>query len=262
VQATDIEGMIHRMVCLLFFVLVVSPFARAETFIVSHGDTPSQIAASHSIPLALLKKANPGFDWIHLKTGDKVLVPGRYQVKPGDTLYSLGRQWHVEVALLLDWNHLGSPDALKSGQTLYFPEAPQGATPSSPSSVTPEKNSENPSHPVSTASLFWPVASSPHKESDRLKSVTFASTGEEFRSVASGTVVFLGEFRGVGRVLLVQSIDGLIYAYGNFASAEVAFGQSVIKGTALGRTSSQEGQRLRFFIFRNKDALDPFVIKR
>jgi len=247
--ASDKEGMIHKVVCLLFFVFVVALPVAAEDYLVQKGDTGTSIAQRKKVPAEVLQRANPDSRWDLLKVGDRLLVPDRYTVKTGDTLYSLARLWGVDQAAVLALNALSSQTSLKAGQVLYLP-------PRTKAKVTPSVA------PPATALPFWPVERTPHPEGDKLKSVTFASTGEPFRSVNTGTVVYLGEFRGVGRVLLVQGVDQTVFAYGNFEKASVEFGQAVTRGQVLGVTSPRTSQKLSFFAFKQTDSLDVFTAKR
>jgi len=243
-SASDKEGMIPKGVGLLFFALLVMGPLFAEDYLVAKGDSAAAVAAKKKLPTDLLQRANPDQDWTKLKPGDHLLVPERYTVKPGDTLYSLCRQWGVDQAAVMALNNLSS-STLKSGQTVYIP-APKAAVSTS----------------VPGTTAFWPVDKTPKSESDRLKSVSFGTAGENFRSVSSGTVVYEGEFRGVGRVLFVQREDKTIFAYGNFESSSVQFGQAVTKGQTLGTTSNRPSQRLTFFAFRQTESLDVFSTKR
>jgi len=248
--ASDKEGMIRKVVCLLFFAFVVAFPVLAEDYLVQKGDTGTSIAQRKKLPAEVLQRANPDSRWDLLKVGDRLVVPERYTVKAGDTLYSLARLWGVDQAAVLALNNLTTQASLKTGQVLYIP-------PRTKAKVTAVSN------PAQAGSApFWPVERTPHPEGDKLKSVTFASTGEPFRSVNAGTVVYLGEFRGVGRVLLVQGVDQTVFAYGNFEKASVEFGQVVTRGQVLGTTSPRTSQKLSFFAFKQTDSLDVFTAKR
>lgn len=245
-------------------------------YLVQKGDSGLAIAQRHRVPLEVLSRANPGLEWTKLKVGAKVFVPDAYVVKPGDTLYSLSRAWGLEQAEVLAFNGLPSP-ALRVGQTLYLPAS--RSTPQTPSTasggakaVTP-KGSPGPQNPSTSApparpsgtsgpASTWPVDKPPQPSGDKLKSVQFATSGEPFRSVSGGTVVYRGEFRGVGRVLLVQRDDRTVFAYGNFETATVEFGQSVTTGQVLGNTSGRPAQKLLFFAFKDSQSLDVFTAKR
>ncbi len=232
--------MISKVISLLFFALVLGTSAFCEDYQVQKGDSASNISQKSKVPQDLLARANPNQDWDLLKAGDHLNIPERYVVKPGDTLYSLCRAWGVDQAEVWAFNGLSGPLSLKVGQVLFVPVS---------KARTPE-------------SANWPVSRSPHAEGDKLKSVTFATAGEPFRSVSDGTVVYQGEFRGVGRVLLVQTADKAVYGYGNFESSSVSFGQSVSKGQVLGTTSPRPSQKLSFFAFRQNEPLDVFSLKK
>jgi len=239
--SSEIEGMIPKVISLLFFAILVSWPTLAEDYQVQKGDSSASISQKEKVPSELLVRANPGQDWDQLKAGDHVTIPDRYVVKSGDTVYSLCRLWGVDQTEFLTFNGLSSPTVLKSGQTVFIP-AVKGKT--------------------TDSGGFWPVGKVPHAEGDKLKSVTFATAGEPFRSVSEGTVVYQGEFRGVGRVLLVQASDKSVFAYGNFETSNVDFGQSVSKGQVLGTTSPRPSQKLSFFSFRQNEPLDVFATKR
>jgi LysM repeat protein len=245
-SASDKEGMIPQGIGLLFFAfLLLGPLA-AEDYVVVKGDTATAVSAKKKVSAELLQRANPDEDWTKLKPGEHLFVPDKYTVKAGDTLYSLCRTWGVDQAAVLALNDLAGAAVLKSGQVLYIP-APKPVVKTAATVV-----------PAS----FWPVDKTPKSEGDRLKSVSFATAGEAFRSVSSGTVVYQGEFRGVGRVLLVQRDDKTVFAYGNFENSSVEFGQAISRGQVLGTTSSRTSQRLAFFAFRQTESLDVFTAKR
>ncbi len=245
-RASDKEGMIPKVIGLLFFAFTLLGTLGADDYLVQKGDSASAIAQKKRVPSELLRRANPDLDWAKLKPGDRMAVPERYTVKAGDTLYSLSRLWKVDQAAVLALNDLSGPAALKAGLVLFIP-APATAVKAAPAVA---------------GSSFWPVERTPKGEGDKLKSVTFATVGESFRSVSTGTVVFTGEFRGVGRVLLVQRDDKTVFAYGNFESASVEFGQAVTRGQVLGATSSRPSQKLSFFAFRQTESLDVFTVRR
>ena len=235
--------MIPQVIGLLFCFICLAGPAFAEDYLVQKGDSPAGISQKRGIALDLLKRANPDFDWDHMKTGDQFTIPERYTVKTGETLYSLCRRWGVDQSAVQALNGLPDSLALKTGQVLYIP--PKTKLAAAPS-----------------GDAFWPVERTPKAEHDKLKSVTFATAGENFRSVTAGTVVYVGEFRGAGRVLLVQNADQAVFGYGNFENSDLRYGQTVARGQILGATSSRPSQRLTFFAFKQSEPLDVFTTKR
>ena len=244
-RSSDKEGMVPKGVGLLFFVLLMAPPAWSDDYQAVKGDSLNLLAQRNKVPADVLQRSNPDENWDRLQPGDKLWLPDRYTVKAGDTLYSLCRFWGVDQAAVLALNALGG-GGIRVGQVLFIPPKPKA--PAATVTVAPV--------------AYWPVEKAPHPEGDKLKSVTFPTSGEPFRSVSAGTVVYLGEFRGVGRVLLVEAADKTVFAYGNFEDATVEFGQTVTKGQPLGVTSSRTSQKLLFFAFRQSEPLDVFSTKR
>lgn len=244
--------MTRKLFGLLSFLFIGAGVLWAGSYTVQKGDTGTLLSGRVKVPLAILEKANPGLDWKRLKVGDQLQVPERHQVQPGETLYSLSRSWGFDVATVVQFNGLASNSALKAGQVLFVPPSGSAKRPTTAAVVAspPPK------------AIQWPVDRKPIEEKDKLKSVTFATNGESFRSVSSGTVAYLGEFRGVGRVLLVQRSDKSVFGYGNFETANVSFGQTVQTGDVLGVSSRRANQKLFFFAFRGSEPLDVFSPKR
>jgi septal ring factor EnvC (AmiA/AmiB activator) len=58
--------------------------------------------------------------------------------------------------------------------------------------------------------------------------------GQTVRSVHEGTVAFAGTFTGYGTLVIVDHGDRSYSLYGHLDSAEVASGQRVVVGTAVG----------------------------
>lgn len=231
----------------LIIAVLLGPFPLfAADYVVLKGDSLSVIALKSHTAESVLRRANPETDWERLKAGLKVWIPDSYRVKSGDTLYSLTKAWGVDQSSVLALNGL-TGSALKAGQLLYIPPQPKVKAPV----VT-----------TTPAAPFWPVEKTPVNNGDKLKSVAFSTSGEPFRSVSAGTVTYLGEFRGTGRVLLVQGVDGVVFAYGNFESASVEFGQTVSRGQELGVTSARNSQKLSFFAFKENVPVDVFTAKR
>lgn len=246
----------------LAVVLLVLGVPLWADYVVQKGDSGLAISQKNRVPLEILSRANPGIEWTKLKVGAKVTIPESYVVKPGDTLYSLSRGWGLDQSAVLGFNGLSNA-TLRVGQVLYLPRSASGPTPPKP---TPTPG-PTPTPPGTTPTAKgnanpWPVDRPPLASGDKLKSVQFATLGEPFRSVSAGSVVYRGEFRGVGRVLLVQTADRIVYAYGNYESASVEFGQTVAPGQVLGTTSARPAQKLLFFAFRDSQSLDVFSTKR
>lgn len=112
--------------------------ALAATRLVQPGDTLSEIAAAHGVPLAELAAANAVADPDLILVGATLTIPddgagppaGAYLVEPGDTLWDIAARFGTSVAALMAANpEIAAPDELYAGQVLAIPagESPVAA---------------------------------------------------------------------------------------------------------------------------------------
>ncbi|NNM55421.1 MAG: LysM peptidoglycan-binding domain-containing protein [Spirochaetales bacterium] len=207
-------------------------FADAASYVVTAKDTSEVIVQKTGVPWSILKKSNPGLKKDSLSPGMTLVVPTAYRVKPGDTFYSLGRRWKISPSQLMAWNFISSPQQLVAGSILYIP--PQGIK----------------------SDFFWPEPVIPQGPEGLLKMAQFPVRTGDFYSVCDGTVLYKGNYAGLGPVILIENEKKLVFAFGNFRQSEVKYGENVKKGQKLGTLSSQMG--LIFFVSQEGKPLDPF----
>lgn len=91
-----------------------------------------------------------------------------------------------------------------------------------------------------------------------------APKGTPILSSIKGTVIYVGrEFRGYGRMILIESQGGWATLYAHLDKAYVTQGQQVNQGEvigAMGRTGRATGVHLHFEIRKNKGPVDPLVL--
>lgn len=123
-------------------------------------------------------------------------------------------------------------------------------------------------------SLFnfdWPVDRArmtrgflPNKRKPHLGIDLAASKGTPILASQSGTVIYAGrEFRGYGKMVLVESGDGWATLYAHFDKILVAEGQKVHQGEvigAMGRTGRATGVHLHFEIRKDRGPIDPLPL--
>lgn len=114
----------------------------------------------------------------------------------------------------------------------------------------------------------WPVDRArmtrgflPNKRRPHLGIDLAAPRGTPILASQSGTVIYAGrEFRGYGKMVLVESGDGWATLYAHFDKILVAEGQKVRQGEvigAMGRTGRATGVHLHFEIRKNRGPIDP-----
>lgn len=213
-------------------------------------------------------------------------VTGAYQVLRGDTLYKIARSHHVTVDELLRANPNISASHLAPGMTLTVPGpgAPgaRAAAPVPTYSPAPAVPQTAPdlgprSRPVASSKgdnpyLEWPVSGTvtanfgwkdgkPHTGID-----IAAGLGTVVRAAATGKVIFSGEMRGYGKVVILDHLNGFFTVYGHNHENLVQKGspaspRTVQRGEAVakvGATGDAVAPQLHFEVRKLNQAVDPF----
>lgn len=117
----------------------------------------------------------------------------------------------------------------------------------------------------------WPVDQArmtrgflPNKKRPHLGIDLAANKGTPILAAQAGTVIYTGrEFKGYGKMVLVESGDGWATLYAHFDKILVAEGQKVSQGEvigAMGRTGRATGVHLHFEIRKNRGPIDPLPL--
>jgi septal ring factor EnvC (AmiA/AmiB activator) len=84
--------------------------------------------------------------------------------------------------------------------------------------------------------------------------------GTDVRSVATGTVAWVGEMEGYGPLVMINHGDGYVSLYAHLETQAVEAGEEVQPGGvigAVGEAGSLEGPKLYFEIRRGEQPIDP-----
>lgn len=87
-----------------------------------------------------------------------------------------------------------------------------------------------------------------------------AGLGDPVKSAKDGKVVFAGEQRGYGMIVIVQHSDSLATAYAHLSQIDVEVGDEVERGQTVGRvgmTGNSTGPHLHFEVRENGEQVDP-----
>jgi membrane-bound lytic murein transglycosylase D len=123
---------------------------------VANGDTLSHIARRHRTDVATLRRVNR-LNGNRIRAGQALFIPrsseapeayptaqrqprGDYQVKPGDSLWSIARSHDVALDSLVKANQIGPKEVLRVGQRLTLPGVSQAAAPRSSRDVVRRVN--------------------------------------------------------------------------------------------------------------------------
>lgn len=214
-------------------------------------------------------------------------APVRYQVKRGETAYTIARQFNISAKALADWNGLPSDLSVREGQFLIIPSAAdiarqpvaetlpgQGSpTPTPPSAAAPlpqekpvtpqaaaqiKQQAPDLSASASGSAMSMPIAGKIVKPYDG-KGIDIAGTaGAPVKAASSGTVAVVTKDASSGTlIVIVKHEGGLLTVYAGLDSAAVAKGASVSRGQSLGTLRSGNPATLHFEVRQGQQAVDP-----
>ena len=219
-------------------------------------------------------------------------VPVRYQVKRGETAFTIARSFAISAKALADWNGLGPDLAVREGQYLIIPTAQDAArlpdtgdaTPPGQGSPLPEPPSAStplPDEPTQTAAQVAATApASPNlgAQSTASSAAQFAmpvdgkivrgyqkkvndgidiaaSAGAAVKSAAAGVVAAVTHDPSGELIIVIKHSGGLLTVYTGIDTPAVAQGQTVTRGQIIAKAASA-GQ-VHFEVRQGLESVDP-----
>ena len=239
----------------------------------------SSLAAGRELYVPATRGARP--------TNQRVATPKPagapvYEVKKGDSLWSISRRFGVTVNEILTWNNLTDLAHLPVGTKLAIkkPSKPQqkpAPTQKPRTPVRPKIPKPKVPQPTKVAKasgrsdFIWPLRGKlartfgwydgrPHTGID-----INGRLGAPVRAAASGTVIYSAPMRGYGNVIILDHGDGFFSVYGNLLENLVRKGpparpRRVTRGLVIGKVGATvEGPtpHLHFEIRQKNKAINP-----
>lgn len=209
-----------------------------------------------------------------------------HTVEKGQTLYRIAKTYGVTVEEVMDANRIDDPRELKVGEVLYVPGAtvarkverydspepvaqPRPAPAPTASGPPPEKEKKPPKVVrvgKGNGSLSWPLrgvlyARFGKKGKELHDGIDLAApAGLPVKSAAAGTVLFAGEQKGYGLIVIVEHDHGLITLYAHNRDLRVKTGQKVREGqvvATVGDSGRTSGPHLHFEVRKDGVPVDP-----
>lgn len=274
---------------LLFVItlLFVSTLAMAATtYTMKKGDNLSTVAQKYGVSVSDIIKANNIKNPNKVNVGTKLIIPPKtkkYTVQKGDTLSGIAKKYGTTVAALKSANNIKDTDKLFVGKVLVIPGSATSPAPAAtaqkpatttkpatstaakpapkPSTSTAQKPAAKPSAPVNEkAPYFWPAEGPREPLNGKLKGTMIsANKNAVVHSVSTGEVIYEGQYRGMGRVIFVQSESGYLYIYGGNEDTMVKKGDRVSPGTELGipLANMETGKAIVYFsVYKDGNPVD------
>ena len=217
-------------------------------------------------------------------------VPVRYQVKRGETAFTIARQFNISAKALADWNGLSPDLAVREGQYLIIPTAEDAARLPASDATLPGEGSPLPEPPSASQPLpdeATPTASdladslpaSPALSTDRTAtsaarfqmpvegSITrgykkkvndgidiAAGAGAAIRAAADGMVAAVTKDPSGNPILVLKHAGGLLTVYTGIASIAVSQGAQVTRGQTIAKAA---GGTVHFEVRQGLESVDP-----
>jgi len=263
-----------------------------ERVTVQRGDTLSDIAHAHHVPMRVLAEANGLSPPYRIQVGRTLTIPeaGQSHAPAAVSVTALPSTEPGAAApppTRLD-NSVSNPPAATSVQAASLPpvvspareakgEAATPATnssaivppPAAPSSTAPAPPAAPDPPPSHTGNTFsWPVrgrilaaygSSSDGTHNDGIN--IGAPRGAPVQAADAGVVAYTGnELRGYGNLILIKHADGWISAYAHCDQLLVKRGEKVSRGQVIARvgsTGNVSEPQLHFELRHGREAVDP-----
>lgn len=199
-----------------------------------------------------------------------------HRVRPGETLYRIGKAYGVSVQRLAQTNHLRDPSRIEVGQRLLIPGArrevpvdvvtPRDVRGRTGFQAKPSMRDERP--PANVGVLFaWPVASGSVTSGFGPRGRGFhdgidiaGAQGTPVVAAAAGEVIYADSLPGYGNVVIVRHRGGYATVYAHNRENKVREGQQVRRGQeigTLGDSGRTSGPNLHFEVRQDNVARNP-----
>lgn len=242
---------------------------------VQSGDTVSSISEKFGVSEDTIRWQNDLQSKNSIKAGQILqIIPVTgisHKVQKGDTVYSIAKKYDTSPQAIVDFpfNTFTNDEtfALAVGQTVIVPDGvKQSETLWSPSvrtrQITPDAGTV-----VASGSFVWPVGGT---ISQRYvwyhPGIDIAnSSAPNILAADSGTVVIAGwpDGYGYGNRVMIDHGNGFRTLYAHLSKVYVVAGQTVARGSAIGKmgsTGKSTGVHLHFEVFQGGSHLNPLSV--
>jgi len=209
-----------------------------------------------------------------------------HRVRAGETLWRISHAYGVPLQALLRENDLENPAELTEGTLLFIPGATRavevplpGEAPQARGEARPRRGptsipraSGHALDPAARGSpLGWPapgvlISGFGERERDRHEGIDLACPeGTPVRAAEDGVVLFSGEQRGYGKLVLLAHEGDLVTVYAHNSENLVAKGDRVSRGEEIarvGRTGNATGPHVHFEVRVGTRPHDPLGFLR
>lgn len=211
-----------------------------------------------------------------------------HHVHAGETLWRIAQTYRVPIETILQENDLRDPSRLDEGTNLYIPGAKAELRVPPPGEAPVARVEPRPARKIGPAgipragkgeldpaargeALAWPapgvlISGFGVRERDHHEGIDLACPeGTPVRAADDGVVLFAGEQRGYGNLVLLAHDGDLVTVYAHNSENLVSKGDKVGRGEEIarvGHTGNATGPHLHFEVRLNARPRDPLGFLR
>ncbi|MBI2010374.1 MAG: peptidoglycan DD-metalloendopeptidase family protein [Candidatus Chisholmbacteria bacterium] len=254
-------------------VLSEKPRAEVVDYTVAEGDTLSSVAEKFGVSLETVLWANDLTAKSTIKPGTTLAIPPVtgvvHKVGRGETIYSIAKKYDVEAQNIVNWpyNSYANDEtfALAVGQVVVVPDGvmPEAAPPTSPRYIarkTPDAGAV-----TATGQFVWPTQGTISQQPVWYHMALDISNrgAPDILAADSGTVILAGwpDGGGYGNRIIIDHGNGYETLYAHLSGVYVSSGQTVSRGTAIGKmgsTGRSTGTHLHFEVRKDGVLMNPW----
>jgi lipoprotein NlpD len=192
-------------------------------------------------------------------------------VRPGETLYRIGRAYDVSHQELARVNKLRDADQIRAGQKIFIPRAGRAAP---RETITPGGTEAAPALAHHSGGLsagqnfIWPITGTINSHFGP-RGTNFhdgidiaAPAGAPIYAIDDGEVIYSDRLRGYGNMVIIRHAAGFLSVYAHNDKNLAREGQQIRRGEMIARVGSTgrvTGPHLHFEIRRHNKAEDPLL---
>jgi len=240
------------MLFFVFFVLTASMVDAEIVHVIAKGETVYSLSKRYGVSPEAIIENNSIANVSEIRIGTKLLIPnsdhsvndGLYEVKQGDTYYSIARKLGLSLKQLLTLNGRDESHLLRVGEVLSVlrlvsnerisDDSGGAAKSGGEGMLSVQRETDDVAQELARVPK-WPVNGKKKILNGKLVGVSIETDPLSYvHAVAGGDVVWTGPYRGFGHVVLIDS-KGYIYLYGGNEDLFVNVGQTVEVGSRIGR---------------------------
>ena len=245
------------IIAVLFTISASFPlFPEGIAVTLKKGDTLYKISKEYRIPVNDIIRYNGIKDAGNLKVGTIIKLPSVYVVEKGDTLYGLSKKFEIDVDILCNTNGFDKNHILKIGEKLYIPLKKNETAVAEKAQVN-----DNVKKGDEGSGILWPHDGKRIPITGKLRGEEIiGKRGDTIVSVSSGRVVWVAPYRGYGNLIMIETPEKLIFAYGGNEETLVKVGDTVKPGTQIGKMGIdpiEKSAKAYFFVYKEGKPVDP-----